>query len=86
MIQASRSTSFATFGRHCSRGVIFHPGCQNSVSRWITGSPVLAASLRVNVLLPAPEMPITRTLCMTRDQRWAASRAALRRAKSSPAW
>ena len=61
---ASRATSLATLSRHLPRSVTFQPGLQNSLSRWIRGSPVFAASLLANVLLPAPEMPMTRTRCM----------------------
>src|SRR6516225_10109436 len=64
MIQASRSASLAILARHVARSVTVQPGFQNSLSRWIRGSPVLAASLRANVLLPAAEMPMTRTRCM----------------------
>ena len=69
MIQASLATSPATLARHSSRGVIFQPGRQNSASRWMSGKPVIAASARANVLLPAPEMPMTNTRRMSRIQR-----------------
>src|SRR5262245_6837968 len=83
MIHWSPLTSASTLARHCAPGVLAQPGCQYSLSRWTSGRPVLRASVRAKVVLPAPGMPMMSTRRM--DERSGDTSALLRQPRGPEA-